>query len=252
MLSPFADAVVAPARPILDRIAAHGPVPRPTVIPHGIDVERFAHPTVPLPSGNLPWPSTARVIGYVGRYDPVKNLPTLLRAFAILRSQSGTADLHLALLGYGPQEQTLRRLAHSLHIAPHTHFLAPTPHPERYYKHFDGLCLPSTEEGFGLIFLEAMAAGVPVLGMDTPVSRSIVRPEIDGLLLAPPLTAERLATALQSLMKFSKAAPPSAPFPPTPPPPVSLSPPHYVQQHFSLARMADRHAEFFRKILTSP
>ena len=159
MISPYADALIVPAQPILDRIARYGSFQRGQVIANGIDVERFAKAQ---PPSAVPWPAGVKVVGYVGRFDPVKNLPALLRAFAALRGgeREDGGGARLALVGYGLQEEALRRLAISLHIAPRTHFLGATDVPE-WYKSFpySGI-LPSAVEGFGLTLVEAVAAGV--------------------------------------------------------------------------------------------
>jgi glycosyltransferase involved in cell wall biosynthesis len=161
-------------------------------------------------------------------------------------------------LGYGPQETYLKTLANTLKITPHVHFLGPSSTPEIYYKHFSCLALPSTAEGFGLILVEAMAANTPVLAMNTPVIRSIVRNKIDGLLLDPPPTPEKLATGLASLLlQLSPPAPSDAPhfapqqphLPPSPAFPQEKSPlssPDYAAAEFSLERMIQRHREFFQ------
>jgi len=296
LLAPFADAVIAPSQPILEKIAHHGPYQRGQVIPNGIDIQRFAT-AHPFPQQDLPWPPSAPVVGYIGRYDPVKNLPLLLRAFAQLLTAhalqnppatsahfskktpnfdffspilpyfpnnrppfptiSSEMNLyfplsnrppHLALIGYGPQESHLRRLATSLHIAPHVHFMAPTTVPERWYKSFTCHCLPSCVEGFGLTLVEAIAAGIPVVAIDTAVTRSILRQGIDGMLVPRP-EANLLAKCLHEVIAKSQSAPqlpPNAPTWPPNPSPATLS---YLQKHFTTAKMVELHAEFFKIFL---
>jgi glycosyltransferase involved in cell wall biosynthesis len=244
MIAPFADAMIVPAQPILGRIARFGSFQRGQVIPNGIDVSRFADAAPPQ---NLPWPPGAPVIGYVGRFDPVKNLPLLLEAFATLgagssrRLKAGNGQqVHLAMVGYGPQEAALRRLATSLHIAPLVHFVGPTRTPEKWYKSFSLLCLPSSIEGFGLTLIEAMAAGIPVVAMKTPVTAQIIRDKIDGRLVAP----STLASALQEVIANS----PPPPHGPTDPQNTSFL---RVREHFSVERMVGAHAEFFKNLLAA-
>jgi glycosyltransferase involved in cell wall biosynthesis len=247
LVAPFCDAMVVPAKPILDRIEANGFFPRGKVIPYGIDTERFAQPSEGLAKPVLPWGAGAKVIGYVGRFDPVKNLPVLLRAFALMKDRV-EGGAHLALLGYGAQEAELRELSKSLHLAPRVHFLGASPHPELYYKHFACLALPSTAEGFGLILVEAMAAGTPVVAMRTAVIASIVRDGVDGVLLDPPPVPERLAVALQGVISGKKGVPPGPTGVPHGAPLGSLSSPAYATAEFSVGRMVERHREFFNNL----
>jgi glycosyltransferase involved in cell wall biosynthesis len=237
MLSPYADALIVPAQPILDRIARYGSFQRGRVIANGIDVGRFAKARAPR---EVPWPTGGAVVGYVGRFDPVKNLPALLRAFAALRGgeREDRGGARLALVGYGPQEEALRRLATSLRIAPRVHFLGATDVPEKWYKSFSVLCLPSAVEGFGLTLIEAMAAGVPAVAIKTPVTSEIMRDGVDGRLV----DVGSLGQELQEVMDSS----PLPPHGPTDPHNSSL---RWVREHFSVERMVGAHAEFFKNLL---
>jgi glycosyltransferase involved in cell wall biosynthesis len=230
IISTYADAIVAPSRAILERIARHGPLPRSVVIPNGVDVDRFAN-AAPMGPDELPWRAGSPVIGYVGRFDPVKNLPLLLRSFALLRAK---IDAELAMIGYGTEENRLKKLSNSLHIAPFVHFAGPTVTPERWYKSFACHCLPSTAEGFGLTLVEAIAAGIPVVVVRTAVTSEIVRDGVDGLLVDRP-DSTLLAKALQAVITQTDKIPPALP-----------SGPDYVRNHFSLPRMVELYAEFLK------
>ena len=274
-LNKHADALIAPAQPILDKLAALGSLPKRTaVIPNGIDIDRF-HNAAPIPDADLPWPAEAPVIGYIGRFDPVKNLPLLLRAFALLHSarhgQNGTfspqntpktvqnrpetvfltprdapnsALPHLALVGYGPQESELRALSISLHLAPFIHFVGPTTTPERWYKSFTCHCLPSEVEGFGLTLLESLAAGTPVVALDTPVTRPLLTPFPEATLLPTPATPESLAHALQKVIAKYHLPP----LGPTEAPPATLS---ALRTTHSTHAMAELTQKFLQNLLDS-
>ena len=111
-LSSQANAIIAPSWSVIRKLEAYGPVPCPTVIPNGIDVARFERAEA-IPKSERPWPADAWVVGYVGRFDPVKRLPLLIRAVKELmrREPALRQRMHLALVGYGPAESELRRLA---------------------------------------------------------------------------------------------------------------------------------------------
>jgi glycosyltransferase involved in cell wall biosynthesis len=165
MISRRADAVVAPAAAVIRKMQEHGPVPRAVVIPNGIDVRRFYEARA---WEDVPWPKGSRVVGYVGRFDPVKRLEVLVEAMGAL------PGWHLALVGYGPMEGALRRQAAEMGLAERVHFVGATKEPERWYKAFDVFCSPSAGEGYGLTLAEATAAGVPVVACDTEAVRETV------------------------------------------------------------------------------
>ncbi len=194
-------AVIAPSRFILQRIAGYGGVPPGVVIPNGIDVECFAK-AVPIAAPLRPWPADALVVGYVGRFDPVKRLPLLLQAAAALihADEVGWRCLHVAMVGYGEQEAYLRNLAAQLGIAARVHFTGITSTPQHWYKAMDVLCMPSLSEGFGLNMVEAMAAGTPVLAFDTPAVRELVTHCRTGWLVDPARTSA-LTQGLIALLK---------------------------------------------------
>jgi glycosyltransferase involved in cell wall biosynthesis len=170
-LSPHAHALIAPSQAVIDKLQSKQPVPNPTVIPNGIHVARFHDAT---PFDNPPWPKDARVVGYIGRFDPVKRLDLLIQAFRELPK-----NYHLALVGTPdpathPHTRDLLQLAaessRKIHIN-RIHFLPPTTTPERWYKSFHIFCSLSSAEGYGLTLAEAAAAGLPVVACDTPATR---------------------------------------------------------------------------------
>ncbi|HVT80026.1 MAG TPA: glycosyltransferase family 4 protein, partial [Phycisphaerae bacterium] len=180
------DATVAPSRAILQKLQAYGPVPRPIVIPNGILISKFRDA---LPMSPVPWPAGAKVIGYVGRFDPVKRIPLLIEAMNHLPD-----DFHLALVGYGNEEGRLRKLAASVRNGSgRIHFVGGTASPERWYKTFDLFCLVSDAEGFALAALEAAASGVQVLVCSTPALRETL-PNVAWM--PRDASARQVATAL--------------------------------------------------------
>jgi glycosyltransferase involved in cell wall biosynthesis len=165
LISRHADAVVAPARAVIEKMRQHGRLPEARVIPNGIDVRRFYEARA---VEAVPWPKGARVVGYVGRFDPVKRLEVLVEA---MRELEGW---HLALVGYGELEAKLRGLARNVEVGERVHVVGRTTEPERWYKAFDVFCSLSGAEGYGLTLAEATAAGVAVVACDTAVVRETV------------------------------------------------------------------------------
>ena len=102
-------------------------------------------------------------IVHVGRLRPVKNQSLLLRAYA----RSGI-DGKLVIVGKGKMEKRLRELARELDIADRVIFLGETVNPYPWMKHARALVLSSKSEGLGMVLVEALACGTPVVATDCP------------------------------------------------------------------------------------
>ncbi|WP_153111304.1 glycosyltransferase [Propionivibrio limicola] len=110
-------------------------------------------------------PDDATVIANVGRLHPDKDQATLLKGFAAALPNL-PADSLLAIAGRGALEDDLRLLARNLGIADRVRFLGQVPDVRRFFPAFDLFVLSSDHEPFGMVLLEAMAAGVPILATD--------------------------------------------------------------------------------------
>ncbi|MDD0977263.1 glycosyltransferase [Pseudomonas fontis] len=143
----------------------------------------------------------AWIVGNVGRLHPDKDQATLLRGFA-KALPSLPAGARLAVLGKGRLEQNLKALASELGIAAQVDFLGQVPDARRYFRAFDAFALSSDHEPFGMVLLEAMVAGVPLLA--TACGGAIEVVEGVGLLF-PLGDAERLAQGLQHLAGLDEA-----------------------------------------------
>ena len=114
---------------------------------------------------HLGLPQDAWVVGNVGRLHPDKDQATLIRGFAQALPQLPAGSL-LAIMGSGRLEAQLKALAAELDVSGAVRFLGQVPYARRYFKAFDVFALTSDHEPFGMVLLEAMAAGVPVLATD--------------------------------------------------------------------------------------
>jgi phosphatidylinositol alpha-mannosyltransferase len=202
------------ARPIFDRVAhcldgriAVSPAARDyisayfpgayRVIPNGVDVALFGSRDV------SPLPQFADGLNtlFVGRLEPRKGFHYLVEAFARVKAALPTARL-LVVGPYSaedrrPYERELARLRLG-----DVHFVGYVSDEElaRYYRSSHVLCAPSTGfESFGMVLLEAMAAGVPIVACDIAGYRSVLSHQVEGLLL-PPRDAPALADGLISLL----------------------------------------------------
>lgn len=118
-------------------------------------------------------PEDVWVVGNVGRLHPDKDQATLIRGFAQALPQLPAGSL-LAIMGSGRLESSLKALAAELGIAERVRFLGQVPQARRYFKAFDVFALSSDHEPFGMVLLEALAAGVPVICSDCGGGREVV------------------------------------------------------------------------------
>ncbi len=118
-------------------------------------------------------PQDAWVVGNVGRLHPDKDQATLIRGFALALPQLPGQSL-LAIMGSGSLEAPLKALAAELEVSERVRFLGQVPYGRRYFKAFDVFALTSDHEPFGMVLLEAMAAGVPVICSDCGGGREVV------------------------------------------------------------------------------
>lgn len=168
------------------------------VIPNGIDTERF-HPDLP-PVRDMK--DGRPTILFVGRLDPRKGLPILLRAFSIVRQR--VPDARLVIVG-GMGRQKMDELREE--ISPEAvadvifaGYVAPDVLP-RYFASCDLFCSPATgQESFGIVLLEAMAAGRPPVTFDIPGYRDVVEHGKNGWLVTG-VDAESLAEGLSHLLE---------------------------------------------------
>ena len=166
------------------------------IIPSGIDLSRF-HPAVsPRPEHA---PGQRRIL-FLGRLDERKGLEVLLRAFPAV--QKSVRDVRLAVVGGGPMELRARGTAEELGIAASVDFLGAAS-PEdlpRLYSGCDVYCAPGLGgETLGIVLLEAMASGAPVVASRIPGYDETIRDGVDGVLV-PPAEPDALASALVSVL----------------------------------------------------
>jgi glycosyltransferase involved in cell wall biosynthesis len=131
----------------------------------------------------------------VCRFFPRKRVELLLRAAHILRER--IPELRVRIVGGGPQEKALRSLSRELSLEKIVTWVGDIRLPElaREYNRADVFGLPSVQEGFGIVFLEAMAAGTPIVA-----ARAAAVPEVVTILVEPD-NAEALADGIRKLWK---------------------------------------------------
>jgi glycosyltransferase involved in cell wall biosynthesis len=170
-------------------------------IPNGVDTSTF-HPSVEGEEVRRRFqiPASAAVVGFVGALDDAhyfKRVDLLLQALAAHQN----ADLHALIVGDGELLPSFTRLARELAIQDRVHFAGGISHHQLppYVTAMDMLVLPSDSvESFGMVLIEAMACGRPVIASNLPGVGSLLSPGQDGLLV-PPGNMEALANAIREM-----------------------------------------------------
>jgi len=160
-----ADLVIAPTSGVLRRLLAHGVTVPIEVIPTGVELPGLPVESRAVVRRRLGMPGAGPVLLYVGRLAREKNLVLLLRA--VRAAVPVAPEVILLLVGEGDEERPLRRLAAALDIADRVRFVGPVPHQAVgvWYRAADLFVFPSVSETQGLVVLEAMAHGLPVLAI---------------------------------------------------------------------------------------
>lgn len=152
---------------------------------------------LPLPRG---FPS-GQVVLSVGRWiaeERYKGADLLIRSVSRLSGEF--PSLQLVLAGPGDDVPRLRQEAQRRGASGRVHFFTVVPRSElaAFYSHADIFALPSTGEGFGIVFLEAMAFGKPIIAANAGGIPDVVEHGREGLLVEP--TEEHVANALKQLL----------------------------------------------------
>jgi phosphatidylinositol alpha-mannosyltransferase len=170
------------------------------VIPNGVDVTRF-QPGAPAPESMR----GGTAILFVGRLDERKGLEVLIRAMGQVGGQ--IADARLVVVGSGPLGERCRKLAAELGITDRVIFAGRVPDAELpgYYANCTVFCSPALGgEAMGIVLIEAMAAGKPVVASAIAGYNEVIRDGVDGCLF-PAGDAEALAASLTGLLRSEPA-----------------------------------------------
>ncbi len=163
-------------------------------IPNGVEVEHFAVP-VPRPAGVAASIRAKSYLLFLGRLVPRKGVDVLLETMALLR---GRCNLDLVVAGSGPEGSALEALSARLGLASQVHFVGQTEGRKKVWLLQNGLCtiVPSrTWEAFGIVVVESLAAGRPVIASQLPGLADLIQPGRTGLLV-PPESPQKLAEAI--------------------------------------------------------
>ncbi len=166
-----------------------------TVIPFGVDTEVF-HPAI-IPAQR----KDKIVIGTVKSLAHVYGIDILIRAFAQVAKKLPELKLRLVIIGHGPQERELRRLAQELDVYRKVTFKGAIAHSQvpQALRGMDIFCALSRNESFGVAVVEASATGLPVIVTRVGGLPEVVEDKVTGLIV-PPEDEQAAANAIEQLV----------------------------------------------------
>lgn len=208
-------------------------------LPNGVDISRF-RPLSPSEKkelrARLNVPTDRQIILFVGRLIEGKGLHVLLKSYS--KVIEDRTDALLLIVGGGPEESTLKRLATSLGIDDRVMFMGMKENVLPYFQMADLFVLPSQMEGLSVALLEAMACGLPAVVTRVGGSEDLIRHKSNGLLVEYGDAAQlghamlRLLADTDTALRMGRAARVT------------------IVESFSLDAVAKAHIKLYRELLT--
>jgi glycosyltransferase involved in cell wall biosynthesis len=199
VLTHLADRVTAVAEPVKSFLEGTVGLPASKLITiqNGVEVHRYE---AAIPHDREEWDlkSSDVIIGCVARLSPEKGHTVLLRAFRKVISRHPVA--RLVLIGDGEERERLQHLADDLRVGHFVRFLGLRADVPEVLAACDLFTLPSIQEGFPMVILEALAAGKAVIASEVGAIPDVIRHGATGMLV-PPGDADALADALCVLIE---------------------------------------------------
>lgn len=180
----LANRVIAPSESIAKLINDRGFTRQVDIVPTGIEVDKFRKGDGETFRRSADIPDKAFLTGYLGRIAEEKNLGFLCEAMVRVMEQN--ANVHFLLVGGGPYLEDLKKLFRKKNLSERLHAPGVCKGEKLVgaYKAMDLFVFASKSETQGLVLAEAMAAGTPVIGVDAPGTRDIVREGYNGRLVS--------------------------------------------------------------------
>lgn len=161
------------------------PAAKVVSVPNGIAVESFAASSDEARRAlreQCGFGTSTRLVGFVGRLNWAKDLPTLIRAFAQLLQT--LPDIGLVLVGDGALRGELTALADREGVSERVRFLGDRSDVRILLRGFDVFAMSSVTEGYSIALLEAAASGLPIVATDVGGNSEITRDGVNGRIVA--------------------------------------------------------------------
>jgi 1,2-diacylglycerol 3-alpha-glucosyltransferase len=198
------DRVIAPSRSVATILRQRRVKTPISIVPTGVDVQRFGMGDGRCFRRSLGISQKAFVAGYVGRLAPEKNLPFLAKAMRAYVARRKNAQF--LVVGSGPSEAAIREIFDQDGLSGRLHFTGSLDGQDLVdaYHAMDVFVFASCSETQGMVLTEAMAAGKPVVALDAPGVREVVKDRWNGRLLKRRRTDHFAAAVAQ----IASASPP--------------------------------------------
>lgn len=192
----LADQIFAPSESVLALMQSRGVKSPIEVVPTGIYPENFSKGAGKAFRKRFNIPARAFVVGTLGRLAPEKNLEFLTQAVGQFLKKEPSA--HFLAAGEGSSQESMQQIMDEYGLADRLHMVGKVQGKSLIdaYHAMDVFVFASQSETQGLVIAEAMAAGLPVVGVDAPGVREIVKDGHNGRLL-PKESPEEFAAAIQ-------------------------------------------------------
>jgi len=181
--SNLVDQVIVPSESVRDILLKRGVKTPLEVIPTGIDAQRFSKGDGIAFRKQNQIPSDALVVGHAGRLSPEKKLGFLTNCLVELLKKNPKA--HALIVGLGPSQNLIKDAFAQAGLEKRLHLTGVLRYQDLVDAYFamDVFAFASLSETQGIVLIEAMAAGVPVVALDAPGAREVLRDYHNGRLL---------------------------------------------------------------------
>lgn len=188
------DLVTAPSKSIGRELKKNGLKAKIKIISNGLALDVF--------SSKEKYNEKARLL-HVGRMSFEKNVDVIIKSIAVLKKEF--PDIRLDIAGDGPALKSLKSLTHKLELEKNIRFLGYKEHDNlnKIYKEHDIFITASTVETQGVVILEAMASGLPIIGVKKLAIPDLVKNNVNGF-VTKPFDEQKMAEKIAILYKDSK------------------------------------------------
>jgi glycosyltransferase involved in cell wall biosynthesis len=197
------DHVIAPSESIAQILKTRGVTAPMTVIPTGVDCAKFSNGDGKKIREQMNIPQHAFVVGHVGRLAPEKNLIFLAQALVTFLQKR--SNVHCLIIGDGPSAEDMQAIFTQSKVQSRVHFAGIQRGSTLidHYHAMDVFAFASKTETQGMVLAEAMAAGVPVIALEAPGVREIIKDQYNGCMLNTE-NIFRFALTLEEMHDLSK------------------------------------------------
>ncbi|MPS49695.1 glycosyltransferase family 4 protein [Methylobacillus sp.] len=172
-------------------------------IPNAIDIAKAEASQLSKEAARdaLGLPQNKRIIGAIGQLFSRKGHRFLISALARIHHQY--PDVHIGIIGKGPEENNLKEQIMSLGLESKVHLLGFRTHALQYVRAFDIWAMPSLKEGLPLALMEGISGRLPVIASDIPEMRDVIIGT--GGIATPPKDVDSLSQALTELLSLDQS-----------------------------------------------